>query len=105
MALQIVAPINDQLADVIVRANGLWIEMKSGILCLKVQWTGLEAGRWGALFRWKKGYLVGRHKHLPDAHTYAPNGGFRFAVELLTGRLRLRAGRRGARCDECARGQ
>ena len=54
MALQIVAPINDQLADVIVRANGLWIEMKSGILCLKVQWTGLEAGRWGALFRWKK---------------------------------------------------
>ena len=32
MALQIVAPINDQLADVIVRANGLWIVSLTGTI-------------------------------------------------------------------------
>ena len=85
MALQIVAPINDQLADVIVRGEWALDRDEIGHFVLEGAVDRAGSRPLGALFRWKKGYLVGRHKHLPDAHTYAPNGGFRFAVELLTG--------------------
>lgn len=81
MSLQNVTPINDQLADIIVRANEPWIEMKPGMSWVKVLWTGPESGRWVALFRWKKGYVAARHKHLADAHTY-----------VLKGRIQVRGG-------------
>lgn len=33
-----------------------------------------EPGRWVALFRWKKGWVAFRHKHLADAQTYVLEG-------------------------------
>lgn len=85
MALQNINPINDQLADIIVRADEPWIETDPGQAWMKVLWTGPETGRWVALFRWKKGYTAAPHKHLSDAHTY-----------VLKGRLQVRDGVLGA---------
>jgi anti-sigma factor ChrR (cupin superfamily) len=81
MALQNLEPINDQLADIIVRADEPWIETEPGKAWMKVLWAGPETGRWVALFRWKKGYLAAPHKHLSDAHTY-----------ILSGKLKVRDG-------------
>ena len=74
MALQNVSPINDQLADIIVRATEPWIETAPGMAWTKVLWTGPESGRWVALYRWKKGYVAPAHKHLSAAHTYVLKG-------------------------------
>ena len=46
MALQNLEPINDQLADIIVRAEEPWIETEPGKAWMKVLWTGPETGRW-----------------------------------------------------------
>jgi len=46
MALQNINPINDQLADIIVRASEPWIETAPGMAWTKVLWTGLERARW-----------------------------------------------------------
>ena len=81
MPLQEINPINDQLADIIVRADEPWIETEPGQAWMKVLWTGAETGRWAALFRWSKGYTAAPHKHLSDAHTY-----------ILKGKLQVRDG-------------
>jgi anti-sigma factor ChrR (cupin superfamily) len=81
MALQNISPINDQLADIIVRAGEPWIETAPGMAWTKVLWTGPESGRWVALYRWKQGYVAPPHKHLSAAHTY-----------VLKGRLQVRDG-------------
>ena len=81
MTLQDLTPINDQLADIIVRADEPWIETEPGMAWMKVLWTGPETGRWVALFRWSKGYVAAPHKHLSDAHTY-----------VLKGKLQVRDG-------------
>ena len=81
MAIQDLSPINDQLADIIVRADEPWIETEPGMAWIKVLWTGAETGRWVALFRWSKGYKAAPHKHLSDAHTY-----------ILKGKLQVRDG-------------
>ena len=81
MALQNINPINDQLADIIVRATDPWIESEKDMAWMKVLWTGAESGRWAALFRWKKGYVAAPHKHLSAAHTY-----------ILSGKLQVRHG-------------
>jgi len=79
--LQDVTPVNDQLADLIVRAGDPWIEMEKDTAWIKVLWTGEESGRWAALFRWKKGYVAAPHKHLSAAHTF-----------ILGGKLQVRDG-------------
>jgi len=79
--LQDVTPVNDQLADLIVRARDPWIEMEKDTAWIKVLWTGEESGRWAALFRWKKGYVAAPHKHLSAAHTF-----------ILSGKLQVRDG-------------
>ena len=81
MTLQDITPLNDQLADIIVRAEEPWIETQPGMASMKVLWTGAETGRWAALFRWSKGYIAAPHKHLSDAHTF-----------ILKGRLKVRDG-------------
>ncbi len=81
MPLQNLQPINDQLSDIIVRADEPWIETEPGKAWLKVLWAGPETGRWVALFHWKKGYVAAPHKHLSDAHTY-----------VLKGKLKVRDG-------------
>ena len=81
MPLQELSPINDQLADIIVKADEPWIETQPGMAWIKVLWTGPETGRWVALFRWNKGYVAAPHKHLSDAHTY-----------ILKGQLQVRDG-------------
>jgi anti-sigma factor ChrR (cupin superfamily) len=83
--LQDITPINDQLADIIVRASDPWIEMEKGMAWIKVLWTGEESGRWAALFRWNEGYVAPPHKHLSAAHTF-----------ILKGKLQLRDGLLGA---------
>ena len=45
MALQDITPLNDQLADIIVRAAEPWIETQPGMASMKVLWTGAETGR------------------------------------------------------------
>ncbi len=79
--LQDVSPINDQLADIVVRATDPWIELEPDRAWIKVLWTGEESGRWAALFRWKKGYVAAPHKHLAAAHTF-----------ILKGKLQVRDG-------------
>ena len=81
MTLQDITPINDQLADIIVRAEEPWIETQPGMASMKVLWTGAETGRWAALFRWSKGYIAASHKDLSDAHTF-----------ILKGQLKVRDG-------------
>jgi anti-sigma factor ChrR (cupin superfamily) len=79
--MQDVTPVNDQLADIIVRQAEPWIEQQKDMAWMKVLWTGEESGRWAALFRWKKGYVAAPHKHLSAAHTY-----------ILSGKLQVRHG-------------
>ena len=79
--MQDITPLNDQLADIIVRAADPWIETEKDMAWIKVLWTGEESGRWAALFRWKKGYVAARHKHLSAAHTF-----------ILSGKLQVRDG-------------
>ena len=79
--LQDITPVNDQLADIIVRASAPWIETEKDMAWMKVLWTGDESGRWAALFRWKKGYVAAPHKHLSAAHTF-----------ILSGKLQVRGG-------------
>ena len=81
MTLQDITPLNDQLADIIVRAEEPWIETQPGMASIKVLWTGAETGRWAALFRWSKGYIAAPHKHLSDAHTF-----------IIKGQLKVRDG-------------
>ena len=81
MTLQDITPLNNQLADIIVRAEEPWIETQPGMASIKVLWTGAETGRWAALFRWSKGYIAAPHKHLSDAHTF-----------ILKGQLKVRDG-------------
>ena len=81
MALQDITPLNDQLADIIVRAAEPRIETQPSMASMKVLWTGAETGRWAALFRWSKGYIAAPQKHLSDAHTF-----------ILRGRLKVRDG-------------
>ena len=83
MALQNLEPINDQLADIIVRADEPWIETDPGMAWMKVLWTGPETGRWAALFRWSKGYIAAPHKHLSDAHTYILKGSLKVRDGIL----------------------
>ena len=83
MALQNLEPINDQLADIIVRAEEPWIETEPGKAWMKVLWTGPETGRWAALFRWSKGYIAAPHKHLSDAHTYILKGSLKVRDGIL----------------------
>ena len=83
MALQNLEPINDQLADIIVRAEEPWIETDPGMAWMKVLWTGPETGRWAALFRWSKGYIAAPHKHLSDAHTYILKGSLKVRDGIL----------------------
>jgi anti-sigma factor ChrR (cupin superfamily) len=79
--LQDVTPVNDQLADLIVRAADPWIEQEKDMAWIKVLFTGEESGRWAALFRWNKGYVAAPHKHLSAAHTF-----------ILKGKLQVRGG-------------
>lgn len=81
MALpQDITPLNDQLADTHINPDKLeWLETEPGNAWIKVLWTGPETGTWAALFRWRKGYVAGPHKHLSGAH-----------VLVLKGKLQVR---------------
>jgi hypothetical protein len=76
MALpQEITPLNDQLCDTVVAVDKMdWLETAPGMAWIKVLWTGAESGAWAALFRWKKGYVAGPHKHLSGAHVWVTKG-------------------------------
>jgi hypothetical protein len=42
-------------------------------------WTDAATGEWAVLYRWKKGFVAPRHKHLGAIHAY-----------IVSGRLKLR---------------
>lgn len=77
MALpQDISPLNPELLDTMVKADeGDWLPGdEEGLAFTKVLWIGEETGRWLVLFRWKKGYVAGPHKHLTGAHTFVISG-------------------------------
>jgi anti-sigma factor ChrR (cupin superfamily) len=84
MALpQDISPVNSLIMDTLVKAADTeadWIQTgpKSWT---KVLFTGSESGCWAVLFRWNKGFVAGRHKHLSASHTY-----------ILKGKLQVRDG-------------
>ena len=69
-------PINPELVDTLVKASDTgWIPTDpDGKASMKVLFAGEESGQWAALFRWKKGYVAGPHKHLSPAHTFVIKG-------------------------------
>lgn len=72
---QDITPLNDQLADTVVETEKVdWLETEPGMAWIKVLWTGSETGAWAAIFKWKKGYVAGGHKHLSAAHVYVIKG-------------------------------
>lgn len=79
---QEIQPINDQLEDTHIDVERMeWLETEPGMAWIKVLWTGPESGAWAAIFRWKKGYVAGQHKHLSGAHVY-----------VMSGKLQVRGG-------------
>jgi anti-sigma factor ChrR (cupin superfamily) len=79
---QDITPLNDQLVDTVIKLGNMeWLETEPGNAWIKVLWTGPETGAWAAVFRWKKGYAAGSHKHLSAAHVY-----------VLKGKLQVRDG-------------
>ena len=76
-------PLNPDLLDTLVKGGESgWIPNDAeGLAFIKVLFIGEESGQWGVLFRWKKGYVAGPHKHLSSAHTY-----------VLSGKLEIRDG-------------
>ncbi len=79
---QDITPINNQLADTVIQTDKVeWLETVPGSAWIRVLWTGPETGGWAAIFRWKKGYAAGPHKHLSAAH-----------VLVLKGKLQVRGG-------------
>lgn len=72
---QDITPLNNQLADTVVETEKVdWLETEPGMAWIKVLWTGSETGAWAAIFKWKKGYVAGGHKHLSAAHVYVIKG-------------------------------
>jgi anti-sigma factor ChrR (cupin superfamily) len=69
-------PLNPNLMDTLVRGGESgWIQNDlEGMAFMKVLFVGEESGQWAVLFRWKKGYVAGPHKHLSAAHTYVISG-------------------------------
>jgi quercetin dioxygenase-like cupin family protein len=84
MALpQDISPINSEVQDTLVKASDSdWIEYDSGA-ALRILYIGSETGTWGVLFRWKKGYVAGPHKHLSGSHTYVISGKLQVRDGLL----------------------
>jgi hypothetical protein len=64
-------PLNPNLMDTLVRGGESgWIQNDlEGMAFMKVLFVGEESGQWAVLFRWKKGYVAGPHKHLPPTPT------------------------------------
>lgn len=83
MALpQDIQPLGDDIMDDVVKASKLdWIETSPGMAWMKILWTGSESGTWTAIFKWKKGFVAGPHKHLSASHTY-----------VISGKLKVRDG-------------
>ena len=81
MALpQPIEPFHQGLQDTLFRHDEPWIE-HSPMSAMKILWTGSETGSWAALFRWKKGFIAGPHKHLSASHTF-----------IVSGKLKVRDG-------------
>lgn len=82
MALsQNIMPLNSELQDSLVKAkDGQWLQYEENA-SLKILYLGSETGSWAVLFRWRKGFVAGEHKHLSGSHTY-----------VLSGRLQVRDG-------------
>jgi quercetin dioxygenase-like cupin family protein len=84
MALpQDISPINSELQDTLVKASESdWIQYDTGA-SLRILYLGAETGSWAVIFRWKKGYVAGPHKHLSGSHTYVISGKLKVRDGLL----------------------
>ena len=70
-------PINPNLLDTLVKGGESgWIPNDAeGLAFIKVLFVGEESGQWAVLFRWKKGYVAGPHKHLQRGDDSGARGG------------------------------
>lgn len=79
---QDIIPMHQGLQDTLFSlAEADWIENEPDMAWTRILWTGSESGTWGAVFKWKKGFVAPPHKHLSASHTY-----------ILKGRLQVRDG-------------
>ncbi len=78
---KLVGSTDPTIADTHVPASDAgWLQTdKDGLAFMKVLWTDAATGEWAVLYRWKKGFVAPRHKHLGAIHAY-----------IVSGRLRLR---------------
>jgi quercetin dioxygenase-like cupin family protein len=78
---KLMASVDPTVADTHVPASEEgWVQTdKEGKAFMKVLWTDSATGEWAVLYRWKKGFVAPRHKHLGAIHAY-----------IVSGRLRLR---------------
>ena len=80
--MQDLSPVNAEIMDSLASARDRkWVEISPGMAWASVLWLGPESGTWSVLFRWKKGYVAGPHKHLSGSHTF-----------ILSGKLEVRDG-------------
>lgn len=77
---QDIRPFDQDVQDSLFRSTEPWIE-QTPMSAMKILWIGRETGTWAALFKWKKGFVAGAHKHLSASHTY-----------IISGKLKVRDG-------------
>ena len=79
---QEIRPHHQDIQDALFKAKDAdWVENTPGMAWTRILWTGSESGTWAAIFKWKKGFIAGPHKHLSASHTY-----------IIYGKLKVRDG-------------
>ena len=79
---QDINPFKQDIQDTIFRGKEPWVPSDpEAMSAMKVLWIGKETGTWVALFKWKKGFIAGAHKHLSASHTF-----------IISGKLKVRDG-------------
>ena len=78
---KLLGAVDPAIADTLVPSSEAgWVQTdKEGLAFMKVLWTDSATGEWAVLYRWKKGFVAPRHKHLGAIHAY-----------VVSGRLKLR---------------
>jgi hypothetical protein len=79
---QDINPFNQEIQDSLFRNTEPWVPAEPDAMsAMKILWIGEETGTWAALFKWRKGFIAGQHKHLSASHTF-----------IIKGKLKVRDG-------------
>jgi anti-sigma factor ChrR (cupin superfamily) len=60
-----------------------WVEMVPGETWAKVLFASRETGAFASLYKWRKGYVAGPHRHLSAAHSFVFKGRLQFRGGIL----------------------